>query len=82
MDIYKNKIAYLTSLLVQIEKYPESKHYSLLEVKDIKELLDMPEVADRDWINDNTLSQKSFLHFLDTHITIYESVLKELKEKG
>ncbi|WP_455949631.1 hypothetical protein [Odoribacter laneus] len=47
----------------------------------MKYILDMPEIADRNWEKDHPLYQKTFLRFLNICISTYEKALKQLKEK-
>ena len=52
MSIYTDKIAYLVSLIEQLKRYPLDDLFDLLEVAHVESVLDMPEIADRNWEND------------------------------
>lgn len=81
MSIYTDKIARLVSLIEQLKRYPFDDLLDLLEVAHVEYILDMPEIADRDWAKDHPLHQKTFLRFLNICISTYEKTLKQLKEK-
>ena len=79
MTTYKKKIAYLTSLLVQIKEYSISKLEKLIDMDILENLLDLLEVSDRKWEYESLENQRAFSHFLNTHIL--ERVVNELKQK-
>lgn len=81
MSIYTNKIARLVSLIEQLKRYSFDDLLDLLEVAHVEYILDMPEIADRNWEKDHSLYQKTFLRFLNICISTYEKALKQLKEK-
>lgn len=78
MSIYTDKMAWLVSLIEQLKRHPFDDVFDLLEVAHVEYILDMPEIADRDWEQDSPSHQKTFLRFLNTCISIYE---KELNGK-
>ncbi|MDE5612575.1 MAG: hypothetical protein K2I90_11235, partial [Odoribacter sp.] len=80
--IYMNKLAYIVSLIEQIKRYPIDDLYDSLEIAHIEEVLNMPEIADRNWENDTPLNQKAFLRFLETCISIFEETLNRLERKN
>ncbi|WP_251622772.1 hypothetical protein [Odoribacter lunatus] len=80
MSIYTDKIAYLVSLIEQLKRYPLDDLFDLLEVAHVESVLDMPEIADRNWENDTPSNQRTFLRFLDICTSTYEETLNELKE--
>lgn len=82
MSIYMNKLAYIVSLIEQIKRYPIDDLYDSLEIAHIEEVLNMPEIADRNWENDTPLNQKAFLRFLETCISIFEETLNRLERKN
>ena len=77
-----NKLAYIVSLIEQIKRYPIDDLYDSLEIAHIEEVLNMPEIADRNWENDTPLNQKAFLRFLETCISIFEETLNRLERKN
>ena len=77
-----NKLAYIVSLIEQIKRYPIDDLYDSLEIAHIEEVLNMPEIADRNWENDTPLNQKAFLRFLETCISIFEKTLNRLEGKN
>lgn len=82
MSIYTDKIAYLVSLIEQLKRYPLDDLFNLLEMAHVEFILDMPEIADRNWENDTPPNQRTFLRFLDIRISTYEETLNELKEEN
>lgn len=44
-------------------------------------ILDLPEIADRDWTKENPNCQQRLLDFLNVHISVYEKTLILLNEK-
>lgn len=81
MSIYTDKIAYLISLIEQLKRHPFNNLPDLLEVAQVEFVLDMPEIADRNWENDTPLNQRIFLRFLNTCISTYEKTLNKLREE-
>lgn len=82
MSTYTDKTARLVALIEELKRYPFDDILDLLEVAHVEFILDMPEIADRNWENDTPSNQRTFLRFLDTCISTYEKTLNELKEKN
>lgn len=80
-DIYTGKLAHLISLMEQIKRYelPQLNHW--LEIEKLEMILDLPEIADRDWTKENPNCQQRLLNFLNVHISVYEKTLILLNEK-
>lgn len=78
---YKDGIARLVSLMEQIKSYALPEVNELLDTNQLEQILNMPEVADRDWNNESSDTLKRFLRFLGIHISVYEKALKLLEAK-
>lgn len=80
MSIYQNKIAHLVSLITQIKTFSSQKINDTFEIEAVEEILNIPEIADRDWEKECLEYQKAFLFFLNTYTAVYEKVLEHLKK--
>lgn len=78
---YKDGLARLVSLAEQIKRYALPEVNELLDTDKLEEILNMPEVADRDWDNESPETQRRFLRFLGIHIAAYEKALGLLEAK-
>lgn len=81
MNIYRNKIAYLISLIAQIKTFSSQKINDTFEIETVEGILDIPEISDIDWENECLKNQKAFLFFLNTYISVYERLIELLKAK-
>lgn len=81
MSIYRNKIAHLVSLIAQIKEFSSQKINDTFEIEAVEEILDIPEILDRDWESECLKNQKAFLFFLNTYISVYERLIELLKAK-
>lgn len=82
MDVYKNKIAHLVSLITQIKQISTPKINDTFDIEKVEEFLDIPEISDADWESECSKNQTAFLFFLNTYISVYERLLELLKERG
>ncbi len=81
MNIYRNKIAHLVSLIAQIKTLSSQKINDTFEIAVVEGILDIPEISDIDWENECLENQKAFLFFLNTYISVYERLIELLKAK-
>lgn len=81
MNIYRNKIAHLVSLIAQIKTFSSQKINDTFEIETVEGILDILEISDIDWENECLKNQKAFLFFLNTYISVYERLIELLKAK-
>lgn len=82
MNTYKEKMAHLISLIVQIKRFSFKELEKMLDISQVQKILNMPEVKNRDWENEPSKNQEIFITFLDTYIDIYRRTLETLKKKS
>lgn len=78
---YKCKLAHLVSLMEEIKRYEQPRLNQWLEIEKLEMILDLPEIADREWSKEHPAYQRIFLDFLNTHTSVYEKAIRLLNEK-
>lgn len=78
---YKCKLAHLVSLMEEIKHYNQPQLNQWLEIEKLEMILDLPEIADREWSKESPAYQRIFLDFLNIHTSVYEKAIKLLNKK-
>lgn len=81
MNFFENQIARLISLLMQLKAYAPQKVNEMLEIEKVENILDQPEISERNWEKECPENQVAFLNFLNTNISVCERVLEHLQNK-
>ncbi len=79
---YKRKLAYLVFLMEEIKHYNHPQLNQWLEIEKLEMILDLPEIADREWSKESPVYQRIFLDFLNIHTSVYEKAIRLLNEKN
>ncbi len=79
-DIYTKKLAHLVSLMEEIKRYEQPRLNQWLEIEKLEMILDLPEIADREWSKELSAYQRIFLDFLNIHTSVYEKAIRLLNE--
>ncbi len=80
-DIYTRKLAHLVSLMEEIKRYNNPQLNQWLEIEKLETILDMSEIADREWSKESSAYQRIFLDFLNIHTSVYEKAIRRLNKK-
>ena len=80
-DIYTKKLAHLVSFMEEIKHYNHPQLNQWLEIEKLEMILDLPEIADREWSKESPAYQRIFLDFLNIHTSVYEKAIRLLNEK-
>lgn len=81
-DKFKRKMAHLTLLVERIKRYDLPQLNRILGVEELESILSMPEMADRNWMEESAEEQATVLEFLNVYILVYSKVLKQLEVKN
>ncbi|MDL2231667.1 hypothetical protein LJB85_02885 [Porphyromonadaceae bacterium OttesenSCG-928-L07] len=79
--MHEKKIVYLKWLISRIKEYHIKELDDLINIDRIQEILDSSYLTSCNWEHANEYKKEIVLYFLETYISVYQKVIKDLEEK-